>query len=99
MALKIILIILGSIILLLATIILIGITNPKRPLDPSDYKWAQVDKFNPDATADSLLQEMSLDEKMDQLRGGGLAPSIRMGVRFVLFKHSKQLIKMGLEVY
>ena len=89
MALKIILIILGSISLLLATIILIGIANPKQPLNPSDYKWAQMEDFNPEATADSLLQEMSLDEKMDQLRGGGLAQSIRMGVRFVLFKHTK----------
>jgi len=89
MVLKIILIVLGTVGLLLATIIAIGLSNPKHPLNPGDYPWAQEADFNPRETADSLVQEMSQEEKMDQLRGGGVAPMIRMGVRFMLFKHSK----------
>jgi beta-glucosidase len=89
MILKTVLIILGTLALVVASIIAIGLSNPKYPLNPSDYKWAQMDDFNPGATADSLLQEMTLEEKVDQLRGGGLSTAMRMGVRFVLFKHSK----------
>jgi beta-glucosidase len=89
MILKVILIVLGSIALLIAIVIAIGLTNPKNPLNPSDYPWSTMENFDPGTTADSLVQEMSLDEKVDQLRGRGLPASIRMGVRFVLFKHSK----------
>lgn len=89
MALKLILVALGVMALLMAIIIAIGLANPKYPVNPSDYGWAEVDEFNPGSTADSLLHEMSMDEKMEQLRGGGLSTGIRMGVRFVLFKHSR----------
>lgn len=89
MILKIALIILGLIALLFLSIIVIGLSNPKHPLNPSDYKWETKENFNPGATADSLLNEMSFEEKVDQLNGGGTFSMIRMGVRFVIFKHSK----------
>lgn len=86
---KTILIILGVLAVLLSTLVLIGLSNPKYPLDPADYQWADLENFDPDAAANSLLEQMTFDEKVDQLSGGGLSTSIRMGVRFVLFKHSK----------
>ncbi len=89
MILKVIFILLGTLGILIVAVIAIGLSNPKYPLNPSDYKWAEIKDFNAGATADSLLQEMTLKEKVEQLSGGGIFSSIRMGVRFVLFKHSK----------
>ena len=89
MILKVIIIVLAILGILIASILAIGLSNPKYPLNPSDYSWAERGDFNAGATADSLLFEMSLKEKVEQLSGGGLFSSIRMGVRFVLFKHSK----------
>ena len=86
---KTILIILGVLAVLISTIVIIGLSNPKYPLNPSDYKWSNMEDFNPEFIADSLLQEMTLEEKVDQLSGGGAFSAIRMGVRFALFKHSK----------
>ncbi len=89
MILKAIFILLGTLGILIVAVIAIGLSNPKYPLNPSDYKWAEIKDFNAGATADSLLQEMTLKEKVEQLSGGGIFSSIRMGVRYVPFKHSK----------
>jgi len=89
MILKTVLIILGTLVLLLTAIIVIGLSNPKYPLNPSDYKWESTEDFNLELIADSLLQAMTLEEKVNQLSGGGAISGIRMGVRFVLFKHSR----------
>ena len=60
MILKAVFIILGTLVLLVVTIIVIGLSNPKYPLNPSDYKWSSTEDFNPEYIADSLLQEMTL---------------------------------------
>lgn len=79
--------IIAFVILMTIIVLSYSLSEPNIDISPSAYKWKKgMSDEEIEKTTDELVNQMSLEEKMDQLSGGSPLSLLKIGVRFALFK-------------
>mgnify|MGYP003668688106 CR=1 FL=1 len=88
--LKIVLGLVIFIVLIAAGVLAYGLHNPKIDISPSAYAWKKnMTEAEIEKASDSLINVMTLEEKVDQISGNSALAMVQIGIRFALFKDSK----------